>query len=84
MRLKLENQKLGSETYTGELQYRGLKYVREMNDLHNESDAVRFKCIEGFSPEELYFIMVYGQNEIYTSSFLGTFKRMQERMGDRK
>jgi hypothetical protein len=31
-------------------------------------------------PETLYFIMVYGQDEIYTSSFLGTFKRMMERM----
>src|SRR6185312_2668803 len=30
--------------------------------------------------EALYFIMVYGQDEIYTSSFLGTFKRMLERM----
>lgn len=80
VRLKLENQELGNKTLTDELQYRGLKYVREMNDLHNDPDVKRFKCIEGFTPEQLYFIMVYGQDEIYTSSFLGTFKRMQERM----
>lgn len=87
VRLKLENVSLGGNTYTDELQYRGLKYVREMNDLHEEKDPIRFKCIEGFSPEELYFIMVYGQDEIYTSTFLGTFNRMMERMkpmpGDR-
>ncbi len=80
--LKLENQQLGGQTFTNELQYRGLKYVRDMNDLHDEKDAIRFKSIEGFTPEQLYFIMVYGQDEIYTSSFLGTFNRMLQRMGD--
>ncbi len=80
VRLKLTNENLGGDSYTDELRFRGLKYVRTMNDLHNEKDAVRFRCIDGFKPEELYFIMVYGQDEIYTSSFLGTFKRMMERM----
>lgn len=84
VRLKLENPDLGNKALTDEIQYRGLKYIREMNDLHESPDNVRFKCIEGFTPEELYFIMVYGQDEIYTSSFLGTFKRMQEGMGDMK
>ncbi len=84
VRLKLENETLGGSTYTDEIQYRGLKYVRDMNDLHESPDPVRFKCIDGFKPEELYFIMVYGQDEIYTSSFLGTFKRMLERMDSTK
>lgn len=78
--LKLSGDTIGADYYSGELGYRGLKYVRNMNDLHEEKDAVRFKGIEGFSPETLYFIMVYGQDEIYTSSFLGTFNRMMERM----
>jgi hypothetical protein len=80
VRLKLSGDTLGVSTYSDELGYRGLKYVRNMNDLHEEKDAVRFKCIDGFSPESLYFLMVYGQDEIYTSSFLGTFNRMMERM----
>lgn len=80
VRLKVENVKMGGDTYTDELKYRGLKYVRTMNDLHEEKDAVRFRCIDGFSPMALYFIMVYGQDEIYTSSFLGTYRRMMERM----
>ncbi len=79
VRLKIENDSLGGMTYTDELSYRGLRYIREMNDLHESPDAVRFKCIEGMSPVALYFLMVYGQDEIYTSSFLGTFKRMMER-----
>lgn len=84
VRLKLENVSLGGDTYTDELQYRGLRYVREMNDLHEAKPPVRFKCIDGMSPEVLYFILVYGQDEIYTSSFVGTFKRMMERMKDMK
>lgn len=84
VRLKLENVSLGGDTYTSELKYRGKRYVREMNDLHESPDKVRFKCINGFPPEVLYFIMVYGQDEIYTSSFLGTFNRMMERMGEMK
>jgi hypothetical protein len=81
--LKVDNEGgLGDKTLSDEIQYRGLKYVRDMNDLHEEKDAVRFKTIEGFTPIQLYYIMVYGQDEIYTSSFVGTFKRMMERMGD--
>ncbi|MGN6476770.1 MAG: hypothetical protein ACTHKV_06060 [Flavipsychrobacter sp.] len=80
VRLKVENVAIGGSTYTDELQYRGLKYVRDMNDLHEEKDAVRFRSIDSFDAPALYFIMVYGQDEIYTSSFLGTFKRMMERM----
>lgn len=84
VRLKLENVQLGGDTYTDELKYRGLKYVRTMNDLHNEKDHVRFKCVEKFDPYSLYFIMVYGQDEIYTSTFLGTFNRMMDRMSPMK
>ncbi|MCB0696096.1 MAG: hypothetical protein KDC07_01945 [Chitinophagaceae bacterium] len=82
VRLKLENVGLAGDTYTDELHYRGLRYIREMNDLHEEKPPVRFKCINGLAPEVLYFIMVYGQDEIYTSSFVGTFNRMMERMGN--
>ena len=81
VRLKLEDDPLTRRTYTEELAYRALKYyIRPMNDLHEEKDDVRFKCIDSLPASSLYFIMVYGQDEIYTSSFLGTFKRLVERM----
>jgi hypothetical protein len=78
--LKLQDDPLAGDTYSDELGYRGLNYIRQMNDLHEEKDPVRFKCIENLSPAALYFLMVYGQDEIYTSTFLGTFKRMLERL----
>lgn len=84
VRLKVQNEQLGGDTYTDELRYRGLKYVREMNDLHESPDAVRFRCIDDFTPEAIYFLLVYGQDEIYTSSFTGSYKRMMERMNGMK
>lgn len=79
--LKLENQTIGVSSIDGELQYRALKdYVRVMNELHEKSEAIRFKCIEPLSPEAIYYIIVFGQDEIYTSSFTGAFKRLLEKM----
>ena len=80
VQLKLEGETMAGSTYTQELQFRGLKYVREINDLHEEKEEVRFDCIKNMTPEQLYFIMVYGQDEIYTSSFIGCFKRMMMKM----
>ncbi|MES2702778.1 MAG: hypothetical protein V4649_09075 [Bacteroidota bacterium] len=81
VRLKLENDTVTRSIYTAEMQYRTLKnYVRQMNDLHEEKDNVRFKCIDSLPPASLYFILVYGQDEIYTSSFIGTYRRMMERI----
>ena len=81
VRLKMENDTIARHAYNEELQYRSLKYfVRQMNELHEARDEVRFRCIDSMPATSLYYIMVYGQDEIYTSSFLGTFKRMVERM----
>lgn len=55
-------------------------YVREINGLHDKPDAVRFKCLEPLSPQELYYLCVVSEDEIYTSSYLGVFKRIMERM----
>ncbi len=84
VRLMLEDDSIGRKAYLDELEYRALDYVRTMNKLHEEKDDVRFKCIDSLPSSSLYFIAVYGQEEIYTSSFLGTFKRMLERMAPMK
>lgn len=80
VRLKLEDPSQ-NKSIDGELEYRALRdYVRVMDELHEKPEAVRFKCIENLSPEAIYFIIVNGQEEIYTSSFTGAFKRMMEKM----
>ena len=56
--------------------------MRVVNDLHNEKDEVRFASVEDFSAEELYTLMIYSEEEIFTSTFNGLFNRMMIKMGD--
>lgn len=79
--LKLQNEALGAKTLDDEIQYRALKFIRTINELHDSPDGIRFKAIEPFNAEELYYMMIGGQDEIYTSSFTnGTFKKMMASM----
>ena len=57
-----------------------LEYVRTMNELHDAQDPVRFKCIEPLNAREMYYLMVLCGDEIYTSTFVGTFNRMLVKM----
>lgn len=58
------------------LKYQCLKKVNVINDLHDENDAARFKSLEPLNAEELYILMVYSEEEIYTSTFLGMYDRL--------
>ncbi len=56
-------------------------FIDEINALHDEkSEQVRFKKIDSLSPTELYYLCVLGEEEIYTSSYLGVYKKIFERM----
>lgn len=72
---------LGVYSIESELEVYALKFIRVINDLHNERDAVRFASIDNFSAEELYTLMVYSEEEIFTSSFNGLFDRMMVKLG---
>ncbi|MBK7764330.1 MAG: hypothetical protein IPI46_13460 [Bacteroidetes bacterium] len=81
----LVKQRMKSNTLTKKLLDReskllALEYVRTMNELHDSPDPIRFKCIETLSPDEMYFLMVLCSDEIYTSTFVGTFNRMLLKM----
>jgi hypothetical protein len=57
-------------------------YIDQINALHEEkSDAVRFKCLDSLTAVELYYLCVLAEDEIYTSSYLGVYKRIFQRMG---
>ncbi|MEO6832703.1 MAG: hypothetical protein ABI378_09545 [Chitinophagaceae bacterium] len=84
VRLKMQGDTLGGATYSDELSYRANRlFVSTINELHESPDPVRFKCLDGLTPAELYFIIVYGQDQIYTSSFIGAFNRMMDRLKPR-
>jgi len=57
-------------------------YVSEINGLHEEkSDKVRFAKLNALSAEDLYYVAVLGEAEIYTSSFVsGVYPRIFQRM----
>ncbi|MBS1741823.1 MAG: hypothetical protein JST81_02205 [Bacteroidetes bacterium] len=57
-------------------------FIRPINDLHEQSNlAIRMRAIDPLSPEELYYMMVMGENDIFTSSFKHSFNRMLQKMG---
>jgi len=55
-------------------------FINEINALHDEQDAVRFKILEPLGSRELYYIIVLGEDVIYTSSYKGVYNRMMERL----
>lgn len=55
-------------------------FINQINALHDETDAIRFKILEPLSAQELYYLIVLGEDVIYTSSYKGAYKRMMERM----
>jgi hypothetical protein len=75
-------------TLTARLQQKAKDvFINEINGLHELPDAVRFKKIESLTPQELYFLAVLGEEEIYTSSYTHgvypmIFKKMKVARGD--
>jgi len=53
-------------------------YVSQLNELHSSADAVRFASVKGLRPEDLYYIITSSGEELYTSSYLGLYKRLME------
>ena len=58
-------------------------FINEINALHDEPEAVRFKILEPLGAAELYYIIVTGEDVIYTSSYTGVYNRMMARMQKR-
>ena len=59
-------------------------FIREINALHGLSnDNVRFHRLDGLTPQELYYLAVLGEDEIYTSSYVrGVYPRIWQRMAN--
>ncbi|RAJ85948.1 hypothetical protein CLV59_102655 [Chitinophaga dinghuensis] len=76
---------IGLKAMMENMQAKSLLYIREVNDLHEEPAPVRFKIVNDFTPEELYYLIVNGQEELYTSSYTnhnnaGLYDQMMARM----
>ena len=51
-------------------------YANQVNEMHNAAESKRFAAVKGLRPEDLYYIITSCGDELYTSSFLGLYKRL--------
>ena len=51
-------------------------YVKKINQLHTSPDALRFQSVKSLLPQDLYYIIVASDQEMYTSTYLGLYKRL--------
>ncbi|MEJ7626575.1 MAG: hypothetical protein WKF35_06930 [Ferruginibacter sp.] len=57
-------------------------FINPINELHNQNNlAIRMKAIDPLTPQELYYMIVMGENDIYTSSYKHSFNRMLQKLG---
>jgi hypothetical protein len=69
------------KTLTNRLKTKAVElFINEINRLHDKPDAERFKVLAPLTPAEMYYLPVLGEEEIYTSSYIGVYKRIFEKM----
>lgn len=57
-------------------------FITPINTLHDVSNlAIRMRAIDPLTAQDIYFMMVMGENDIYTSSYKHSFNRMLLKMG---
>ena len=78
--IRKKKRPLGAFSIEKELEIQALKVVRTMNDLHNEKDPVRFAGIKEFSTDQLYTLVVYSEEDIFTSTFDGIYRRFMTKL----
>ena len=56
-------------------------FVSTVNELHDApSDAIRFKILNTMGAQDLYYLSIVCEPEIYTSSYVNIYKRIWDRM----
>lgn len=83
MRMQRGDTPMAAEVLTNKLRSKAVElFINEINALHDVSnEQVRFRKLEHLGPEELYYLAVMGEEEIYTSSFVvGVYPRIFQRM----
>jgi hypothetical protein len=59
-------------------------FIKVINGLHEEPDAVRFRILQQLNAQELYYLAVLGESEIYTSSYTnGVYPLIMQKIGNR-
>ncbi|MDQ3279681.1 MAG: hypothetical protein M3Q06_15250, partial [Bacteroidota bacterium] len=60
-------------------------FIKSINDLHEvENPAVRFAALNPLNAQELYYLVIAGETDLYTSSFTkGVYPRLMQKIGNR-
>ncbi len=53
-------------------------YVNQINELHSSAAEIRFAAVNDLRVEDLYYIITSCEEELYTSSYLGLYRRLME------
>lgn len=57
-----------------------LRFTREINDKIASGASQPFYGVESYNAAELYFLMLYGREEVFTSTFNGLFNRFTQKI----
>lgn len=59
-------------------------FIAPVNNLHDENNlAIRMRAIQPLNEQDLYYMIVMGENDIYTSSYKHSFNRLMQLMGSK-
>jgi hypothetical protein len=59
-------------------------FIQTINALHESPDAVRFQILQQLNAQELYYLIVMGESDLYTSSYVhGVYPLMMQKIGNR-
>lgn len=77
IKAKQKDNPIGGYDIERELSIKALEEVRKVNDLHDLTDtSKRFAAVRNMGASELYTLIVYSPEEIFTSTFNGFFERL--------
>ncbi len=71
---------VGAYSIDREMRDYSLRFIREINDKIASGSTQPFYSVEGFGSAELYFLMLYGRDEVFTSTFTGLFNRFMQKL----
>ncbi|HWB63919.1 MAG TPA: hypothetical protein VG603_10440, partial [Chitinophagales bacterium] len=57
-----------------------LRFIREINDNIATGAPQPFYSVENFNAADLYFLMLYGRDEVFSSTFNGLFNRFMQKL----
>ncbi len=70
----------GKYSIDNEMRDYSLRFIREINDKIAAGGSQPFYGAENLNAKELYFLMLYGKEEVFTSTFTGLFHLFMEKI----